>query len=327
VQSSKDYFIGIDGGGSKTEAFLCDQHGRLLRRTLTGSTNLKSRSEKEVYDSIQSLMVKVTDSLNMDVIKGIYVSSAGGDRVEDRARWKKWISGLLPDFNGFIVVNNDAYGALASGTFTMEGNVLIAGTGSIGYSVISEESPKRIGGWGYLFGDEGSGYDIGRNALNLLAAMHDGRRTKDDQFVETILSYLNLAEIPEIITAIYEAPYPRLEIASLSKQVVWLAEQRNTNARMILMNSLSHLIELVRELEKRHHSLVLSGGLFQSAFFRDSFLEMMNQKELKLNVYDPEISSAAGACVCALITAGIPITEELKEKVKSSYESSGGSMI
>ncbi|KHE67321.1 N-acetylglucosamine kinase, partial [Halobacillus sp. BBL2006] len=185
----------------------------------------------------------------------------------------------------------------------------------------------RIGGWGYLIGDEGSGYDIGREALNLLTTMHDGRQPKDDRFVEGILSHLNLAEIPEIITAIYEAPYPRLKIASLSKQVVWLAEQRNINARVILTNALNHLIDLVKELEKRHHSLVLSGGLFQSAFFRDSFYELLNQKNLKQNVCYPEISPAAGACVCALITAGIPITEELKEEIKSSYESSGGSMI
>ncbi|KHE66961.1 BadF/BadG/BcrA/BcrD ATPase family protein, partial [Halobacillus sp. BBL2006] len=148
MQSSNSYFIGIDGGGTKTEAFLCDQHGRMMERTLTGSTNLKSRSEKEVYDSIKSMMARFTNSLHKDNIKGIYVSTAGGDRIEDRTRWKKWIAEVFPDFSGFIVVNNDAYGALASGTFSMEGNVLIAGTGSIAYSVIFGESPQRIGGWG-----------------------------------------------------------------------------------------------------------------------------------------------------------------------------------
>ncbi|ARI77713.1 N-acetylglucosamine kinase [Halobacillus mangrovi] len=328
MQSSKSYYVGVDGGGSKTEALLCDHEGMIIQRMLTESTNLKSRSEQDVRSAIHKIFMQLTKTLPIDSLKGIYVSTAGGDREEDRLRWKKWMYEVLPDFKGRMDVRNDAYGALASGTYSLHGNVLIAGTGSIAYSVTQEEKNlKRVGGWGYLFGDEGSGYDIGRGALKLISAMHDGREKKDEAFIAKMLSDLDLTTIPEVITKIYENPYPRLKIASLARTVIILAEQQNPAALTLIYKSIDDLLGFVKIIEKKNEFLVLCGGLFQSEFFRISFKKQMEQREIRQKLCNPDISPAAGACICALITAGISITEEVKGKAKSSYQSICGTII
>ncbi|MGI8314127.1 N-acetylglucosamine kinase [Halobacillus mangrovi] len=328
MQLSKSYYVGVDGGGSKTEALLCDHEGRIIQRMVAESTNLKSRSEQDVRHAIHRIFSQLTKILPIDHLKGIYVSTAGGDREEDRLRWKKWMVEVLPNFKGRIEVVNDAYGALASGTYSLHGNVLIAGTGSIAYSVTHEEPKlKRVGGWGYLFGDEGSGYDIGKEALKLLAVMHDGREKKDDEFIAEMLSDLNLISIPEIITKIYEDPYPRLKIASLSRTVIILAEQQNPAALTLVRKSIDHLLDLVKAIETRNEFLVLCGGMFHSEFFRSLFKKQMDQREIRQKLCYPDITPAGGACICALITAGITITHEIKEKAKSSYQSICDSII
>ncbi|WP_347548653.1 BadF/BadG/BcrA/BcrD ATPase family protein [Pseudalkalibacillus hwajinpoensis] len=322
MQSNKSYYIGIDGGGTKTEGLLCDCDGVILVKSTAGSTNLKSREEEDVRAAIHHVMKELIDGVHGRLIAGIFVSTAGGDREEDQQRWKKWITQVFPDFGGVMMVRNDAYGALASGTFSMEGTVLIAGTGSIAYS-INDES-KRVGGWGYLFGDEGSGYDIGRQALRKVAMMHDGREEGDEVFSNEVLAFLNLKSSPEIITAIYEDPYARMKIASLARIVLVLAERKNRTAELIVKSAIDHLIGLVKAIEVGNGKLVICGGLFQSIFFRRSFIKRMVEKNVISEVNYPTLSPAAGACICALITGGISITVQLKENLMSSHHAIDG---
>ncbi|TKD70885.1 N-acetylglucosamine kinase [Pseudalkalibacillus hwajinpoensis] len=320
MQSNKKYYIGIDGGGTKTVGLLCDDDGVIVAKSTAGSTNLKSREEVDVRSAIQHVVMELTDGLQDRVLEGIFVSTAGGDREEDQVRWKKWIKETLPFFTGYIEVKNDAYGALASGTYTTEGKVLIAGTGSIAYSISGDET-RRVGGWGYLFGDDGSGYDIGRQALRMVAAMHDGTEKRDEVFVTEVLSFLQLTSASEMITAIYEDPYPRMKIASIAKVVILLAEQKNLPAMMIMNKAMEQLNELTKAIEGDDDKLVVCGGLFQSEFFRRSFAEMRNERKLMCEVCYPLLSPAAGACICALISRGRAITDQQKENLLSSHGS------
>ncbi len=312
------YYIGIDGGGTKTEALLCDREGTILAKSIAGSTNIKSRSEEEVRKEVLQVITSLTYKLVQREIVAIYVSTAGGDRVEDQERWGKWLLECLPDFSGSITVTNDAYGALASGTFSMEGTVLIAGTGSIAYSINPNKAPVRVGGWGYLFGDNGSGYDIGRQALKVLGDMHDNVQKLDEEFVGNVLTYLTLKSVPEIITSIYEGDYPRLKIASLAKCVIKLGEHGNPTALCILDDACESLMKLVKVVHNETSSIVLCGGLFQSAFFRKTFERKLNESFVKQKVAYPDLSPAVGACICALLTTGL-LTERMKKNLTSSY--------
>ncbi|KMM36864.1 N-acetylglucosamine kinase [Guptibacillus hwajinpoensis] len=324
MQSNKKYYIGIDGGGTKTVGLLCKEDGVILAQSTAGSTNLKSRSEHAVRSAVQNVIKELTTDLHVEQLERIFVSTAGGDREEDQLRWKKWINEALSDFRGFIVVKNDAYGALASGTFAMEGTVLIAGTGTIAYS-ISANATRRVGGWGYLFGDEGSGYDIGRQALRTVASMHDGREKRDETFIAEVLSFLKLRNATELITTIYEDPYPRMKIASLAQVVIQLAEQKNRQATTILNKALDHLMDLTKEIDGEDDKLVICGGLFQSDYFRRCFIELRKERKLVGEICYPTLSPAVGACICALISENQSITKQQKENLLSSHQTIDGS--
>ncbi|MDO6657317.1 BadF/BadG/BcrA/BcrD ATPase family protein [Anaerobacillus sp. 1_MG-2023] len=317
MQSNKRFYIGIDGGGTKTLGLLCNQNGVILAKSTAGSTNLKSRAEQEVRSAIHHVIMELTSGLKDGKLAGIFVSTAGGDREEDQKRWERWLRERLPSFEGILKVKNDAYGALASGTFSMEGTVLIAGTGSISYSIDANGS-RRVGGWGYLFGDEGSGYDIGRKALRKVAMMHDGRMMLDEAFCSNILSFLQVNGAPEMITAIYEDSYARMKVASVAEKVIKLAERQNQTALKIVQRAFESLSELVRAIEIRGSQLVICGGLMQSSFFRNGFLEEMKTRGVS-DVYYPNLSPAVGACICALLCCGVPLTEERKANLMSSH--------
>ncbi|QHA93491.1 BadF/BadG/BcrA/BcrD ATPase family protein [Bacillus sp. N1-1] len=314
---SKKVYMGIDGGGTKTVGLICNQDGVILSKSVAGSTNVKSRKEEEVRATIHQVTTELLSRVKDGELCSVFVSTAGGDREEDQLRWKKWLFEVLPGYEGGLEVRNDAYGALASGTFSMEGTVLIAGTGSIAYA-LDVSGSRRAGGWGYLFGDEGSGYDIGQHALRTVAMMHDGRAITDEAFCREVLSFLKLRYAPEIITAIYEDSYARMKIASLAEVVIDLAEKQNSTALGLIQHAYRKLSELIDVIEIRSGRLVVCGGLMQSTFFQDGFVKEVRKSGVS-NVFFPTLSPAVGACICALIVNGEPITEERKSNLMSSY--------
>ncbi|PFG14927.1 N-acetylglucosamine kinase [Bacillus sp. es.036] len=319
---NKKVYMGIDGGGTKTVGLICNQDGVILSKSIVGSTNVKSRPEVEVRAAIHQVTTELMSGVKEGELCSVFVSTAGGDREEDQLRWKKWVLEVLSGYEGVLEVRNDAYGALASGTFSMEGTVLIAGTGSIAYALDRVDS-RRVGGWGYLFGDEGSGYDIGQHALRTVAMMHDGRAIIDKAFCDGLLSFLKLTSAPDMITAIYEDPYARMKIASVAEVVIDLAEKQNPTALGLIQHAYRKLSELIDAIEVRSGRLVICGGLMESSFFRDGFLEEVRKLGVN-NVFFPTLSPAVGACICALIVNGEPITKERKANLLSSYHVMSG---
>nr|WP_272917087.1 BadF/BadG/BcrA/BcrD ATPase family protein [Pontibacillus yanchengensis] len=316
-------YIGIDGGGSKTEAMMCDEKGVVVARTVGGSTNVKSRSTDAIKQTLKELFhdLFIQADVAYEHVTGVFVSSAGGDRLEDHERWQDWIYEVAPGIRGKMDVRNDAYGALASGTFSMEGTVLIAGTGSIAYSILDGES-RRVGGWGYLLGDEGSGYDLGRQALSKVAHMHDGLMELDLEFMQIMLTSLQVDSAAEVITAVYEDDYPRRRIASLAEHVILLAQAGNATARQIIGEALRSLLELVDQVHSEDVPLVLSGGMFQSTFMRLAFCNLFEKKYPHHHaIIHPDVPPVVGALVCALLLGEETVTNEVKENLQSSSRS------
>lgn len=223
------------------------------------------------------------------------------------------------------MVNNDAVGALAGGTFTTNGMVLIAGTGSIAYSMREDmPRPMRVGGWGYLFGDEGSGFAIGSNALKVIACKHDRGEGERDLLTDHILKKLELTSPEQLITCIYEDHYPRKIIASLAKHVIYLAEQGEAAATKIIQQALASLVGLVitilRSDEKsKQLPLVISGGLFQSIYFKRQFEKNLRREGVTQQIIAPDFPPVVGSYICALLHVGLVITDEMKSDITDSW--------
>src|SRR5699024_6065353 len=145
------------------------------RNPRKGSTNIQSISFNVIKYHFKNLIYALLNETDTQIteLNSIFISSAGGDRAVDKNKIL-----LALDF-----IDHDALAALASGSFGDSGMVLIAGTGSIAYNFSSDfKKISRVGGWGYIFGDEGSGFDIGRKAITSVLKQLDGRGK------ETVLS-------------------------------------------------------------------------------------------------------------------------------------------
>ncbi|MCR8854481.1 N-acetylglucosamine kinase [Lysinibacillus fusiformis] len=326
---NKQYIIGVDGGGTKTRVVIGTKKGNILAFMDGGGTNIKSTPFHEVRQQIQQLL----DSLILKIgatksdISTIFLCVAGGDRQEDIKRWKAWIAPMFPSASCkvTVTVTNDAVAALTSGTFTREGLVVIAGTGSIVYAV-QQNSISRMGGWGYLLGDEGSGYYIGQEALRIITRQYDACGLYEDAFSKAVLERLALTNPTEIITLIYEQSQPRICISSIARTVLLLATQNNEIAKRIVDRAVTHLVQLLqmmfrKEPQVKKFPIVTCGGLFENQYFAQCFQAKLQQSTIDNQIIQPEVPPAIGAFINGLLSEGIPMTGALQQTVKETWMS------
>ncbi len=155
------YYLGVDGGGSKTLAVIVDEQGRECGRGLAGSANYVAVGLELAIQNIYSAVMRATHEVAdaLPLCKA-WLGLAGVDRPSDSALLVSHLHTLASS----VQITNDADLAL-SALPGVAGIVLIVGTGSIALGRNEEGSVTRVGGWGHILGDEGSGYDIGRQGL------------------------------------------------------------------------------------------------------------------------------------------------------------------
>ena len=323
---NKEIILAIDGGGTKTDLAAGDINGNIGFLVSGPSTNLKSRPAVKVKEDL----FRMLDSLfrNMAVsssdIAGVSVAAAGGDRPEDQAKWEEWFHqyGIRPKT---ITVMNDCLAPLAAATKKREGLVLIAGTGSISYYFKKNGETIRAGGWGYLLGDEGSGYDIGNKALRRVLKEHDGRRKAGGALSLPVLEHFGLENPMELITHIYEASYPREAIAGLGRVVIELASSGNKDALELMMEAIHELEMLLsaihaKDEESKNSSLVISGGLFQSPFFKRAFESSIKGTRAVQTIVHSDYPPVIGAYICALVELFGDIPDKVEKSMDMSWQ-------
>ncbi|WP_455663398.1 N-acetylglucosamine kinase [Pradoshia sp.] len=323
---NKEIILAIDGGGTKTDLAAGDVSGHLSFMVNGPSTNVKSRPAALVKEDLFRMLDALIQEGNFSVeeIAGVSVAAAGGDRPEDQAKWKEWfhLYGIRPKT---ITIMNDCLAPLVAATKKKEGLVLIAGTGSIAYYFKKDGSVIRAGGWGYLLGDEGSGYDIGNHALRSVLKHHDGRRDEGEALTASVLEHFGLKQPMELITHIYEASYPRETIAGLGRRVIELAREGNKDALEIMLVSIRELEGLLsaiyeKEEDSKNSSLVISGGLFQSAFFKQAFESSIRRRGMLQTIIHPEYPPVIGAYICALLERLGHMPDKAEENIEKSWQ-------
>jgi N-acetylglucosamine kinase-like BadF-type ATPase len=164
---------------------------------------------------------------------------------------------------------------LAAGTRDCVGVALVSGTGSSAFARNSEGRTARCGGWGYVLGDEGSGFAIGRAALQL--ALHALETGKDrDSLVRTVLADLGADSVSEVTRAVYGSPDVRAKVAAIAPLVIAAADAGVSQAHAILDAAARNLAELVHRAARSVHlasgtiHVAISGGvLLNSPLLRD----------------------------------------------------------
>ena len=287
-----NYVIGVDGGGTKTEAVAYSLEGQVLDTTLTGFGNLVNGREealKNITDSIEGIVNK----LGKEGLKGLYLGIAGSE-VGDHA---EAIRNEIKEKIGFdSLVMNDGDLALKALLKGEDGILVIAGTGSIAFG-INGDKEKRCGGWGHLLGDEGSAYKISIEAFKKMIREEDFGLERSE-LSKDILKGLNIKEVSNIIDFIYSST--KDEIAQMAGLVSKHAENGDEEAKAILVNEgieIAKAAERVfKYLDFQSCSIGLVGGVLRkSKILREAFEEYLNNN-IKVNSFvDEEVSAAKGA--------------------------------
>jgi N-acetylglucosamine kinase-like BadF-type ATPase len=257
--------LGIDAGGTKTVCLLADEHGTVLASARGGGANLQVQGELEVEKTLHDVMDRALAGRTR-APDAACLGIAGVDRPGDRAV----IHGIMRRI-GFKMptrIVNDALIALVAGVGAAPGIVIVCGTGSICYGRDERNRAARAGGWGYIIGDEGSGYWIGRRALAAVARQEDGRGPHT-ALSATTLAHLEVGSLAEIVHEIHVRDPSRHRVTGLAAGVHAAAEAGDAIALTILDDAARELLLSVRSVATRLGMLhgafpiVLSGGMFQ----------------------------------------------------------------
>lgn len=283
---SNQLILGIDGGGSKTLASLAvlseGDEFHVVGQGTAGASNLNAIGVESAATAVQLAIQRAFQSAGTQsrMVAALCMGMSGAGRAEEQQIWMHWAQ--ENKVAEHIDIVTDAETALAAGTPEGIGVALIAGTGSLALGTNQAGQTARAGGWGYLLGDEGGGYQIGLAALKVVAKSVDGRGP-ETRLQSLILHVLDLDDPRALIRYVYHHESKRKQIAALSKLVFDAAEYDDQAAREILQQAVKELAELVQAVVSRLHfanenyALALTGGvLLQQREYRVSLLEHLH---------------------------------------------------
>ncbi len=246
---SEPLLLGIDGGGTSTAAWLADAEGRVLGRGEAGPSNVKAVGPKAAFEALVASTSAAFAQAGKDrqPIEVACLGLAGFDRPEDKTVLEAWNREVFRA--GRLLLVNDGDLVVAAGTPEGWGIGLIAGTGSIAVGIGPDGRKSRAGGWGHIFGDEGSAYSVAIAGLRATAHRADGRMAPtasgSDSLTARLCRSLGATEPARLITLVYGLGLDRAAIASLAPAVVESARDGDPAAREILQVAAQGLAEMV----------------------------------------------------------------------------------
>ena len=300
------YYIGVDGGGTKTKFSLMDEDNRIIVEVTKGTCHFNQVGfdglENVLREGLGELLEKA--ELEEKDITRACLGLAGYGRVESIVlKIEKVVSKVFSNIE--YILKNDVQIAHAGALGGKDGIVVISGTGSIGYS-LNEGVNRRVGGWGYTVGDEGSAYWIGRKAMEYFSKQADGRIPRS--FLYSIFkNKLNISNDYDFINYINsKINADRSEIAKFATICFEAANNGDESAIKIFKDASKEIALIINTLGLDFNSDKIQasyiGGVFKSGnLILDPIKEYLSKNiEIKEPKYSPEV----GACLIAKINKG-----------------------
>jgi N-acetylglucosamine kinase-like BadF-type ATPase len=259
------HVLGIDAGGTKTVCLLANDRGEVLAQARAAGANLQVMGEFGVEKILHRVMDETLGDRDIK-LDAICLGIAGVDRPQD-AQTIREVMRRIGQKTPTVVVN-DALVALVAGAGDQAGVVIVAGTGSIAFGRDAGGRAARAGGWGYLLGDEGGGFWIGRAALSAVVRQFD-QRGPATLLTDLVLAHMQLSTPAEVIHVIYDRGLQRHAITGLAGVVQRAMEAGDAVAGEILDRAATELAaaasSVVARLGMRGDVFptVLAGGIFK----------------------------------------------------------------
>lgn len=286
-----DLIIGIDGGGTHTLAIVAESspNGREISRGTAGPSNMQAIGEQRALQAVDDAISAAFSQARLQrrKVAAAAIGLAGVDHPSAARVVREWAEGI--DLAKRIEVDNDATLLLAAGTPNGWGLAVVAGTGSIAFGRTPDGAMARSGGWGHLFGDEGSAYGLAMAGIRAVVRAYDGCQPST-HLTQEILAFMGLREPLELIHAIYGNVWDRARLATIAPLVLRLADEGDIAADAVVETQAAefaataagaaHKLNL---LERAVPLAVTGGALLNSESYLRRFLEALRAKHL-----DPE---------------------------------------
>ena len=293
------YYIGIDSGGTKCDIVIGISPSKIIHSVSYKSLHYSIHGTENITDFLSEIILKTIhkNKYHAENCKGICIGIAGARNIEDKEKIKNLLSKKLNIQN--ILIESDSviglYGAYNGG----DGIILICGTGSVAFAKRNGKY-YQAGGWGKIIGDFGSGYQIGVEALRLIAEEYD-RETTDSALQKVLENKFGITG-KNLIQKIY---HEKFEIQKIAETIINISERLDYNFKDIITGAVESLTILVKTIYdkgrfNKEFEIVFIGGLIDKKnYFRNELIYSLKNKFPKIKIVKPKYSPTIGALLMA----------------------------
>lgn len=322
------FYLGVDGGGSKTAFVITDDKGKIhayLTKATCHYIQIGFASfEAILRDGITELCQQIGISVR-DLAYSFLGLPGYGEIKDDLAVLEKIVANILQSER--FRCGNDVEAGWAGSLAGQPGINLVGGTGAIGFGRDQDGNTARASGWGYFCGDEGSAYWLGRKVISLFGKEADGREEKTPLY-DIVREKFKLTRDFDLISIIYNTlEMKRDRIAELALLLYQAAEEGDPNAvRLYREAAHEHSLTVKALLKRLNFSpeqeilISYSGGVFKGgSYILNPLVEYIDQSNIRL--LKPILQPVVGAALYAFmleqkLVQGKMIIEVLKEEEK-----------
>lgn len=306
TSSGNNFYMGIDGGGTNLRVAVVNQALGVMAQSLRGTANPNAVGRETAVTLIQDAMREAIQGagITADQVAGVGIGVAGAPVERDETWLRDIVTPVTPKAR--IVPSSDHEIALVAALGERYGLLILSGTGSNVYAVNREGQSAQVGGWGYLLGDEGSGYWIGMQALRAVVHHADGSG-HGTRLTDEILTKLGLDHPKDLIAWIYQNNRHR-DIAGLASVVLELAAGVGDSIALSIIERAAQELKAqadtaLKRLHVQKLPVALTGGLLESANMLSLRLcELLELPELPTMRH----SQVVGAALLAMPDTSLP---------------------
>jgi len=291
-------YCGIDAGQSGTVAMIGDESGRILGRGEAGAAD-------EIGQDSHSTRLR-------DALRSAYDKAAAAAKLQADARCARIVAGIS-GYEGRVygrapelpcdelVLLHDAVIAHAGAFEGGPGVVVIAGTGSVAYGRDARGESVTVGGWGYLFADEGSAFWFARRAIE--DAIRDEDSGKKNPVTATVLEHFSNPSLHALVRSFYAGEISRTAFAHFARTMIEAAGAGDASAMRYVQQAAQALADLaVRTMARagmQSGPLAFLGGMTKGAVMKDAIASAVHAAAPAAQQVEPLADAAAGALLLA----------------------------
>lgn len=276
----KHTYLGMDIGATKTDVILAGKSGETILKFKADGINIHNQTKKEAGEIFEKILIKIKSAPQLKPswkIKSACIGMASFDSEKDKKTWQQIIKQAFKDQQvkyDQIRLVSDAFLSLKSGTQQLPAMSLIVGTGTNCYGLGADLKEYKAGDWGYLVGDQGSGYWMGKKILETAVKELDGR-LPESLISDQVLSFTKAKSLEELIDWTYQHEQVKdiAQLAQLLHNPVLFDANQTQKLIHIAIFELTQSISAVYQQMKLDQpvKLVCTGGILNIPDFKDTF--------------------------------------------------------